>query len=156
MAHFQKGPNYRTPFGKSEFLRSTQDIKTESYTVADATVPDQTIDAVVTKVLQPGTVMASITSGGDSGKVGPYQVDASDGRQTATNIVGINYTFLPWQLNERDVEISVVYEASVVQAWCVFYDTGDFAAGNTGTAVTNTVADLMKAGVLRGVSVSFH
>jgi hypothetical protein len=153
MPHFEKGPNYRTPFGKSEFLRSTQDIKTESYTCSAATVPTQTIDGVGTKVLQPGTVMATVTATGD---VGPYQVDAVDGRQLAANIVGINYTFLPWQLNERDVEISVVYEASVVQAWCVFYDTGDAAAGNAGTAVTNAVRDLMVAGVLPGLSISFH
>lgn len=38
MASFTKGPNYRTPFGKSEFLRSTQDIKTVSFTVDAATV----------------------------------------------------------------------------------------------------------------------
>jgi len=155
MASFTKGPNYRTPFGKSEFLRSTQDIKTESYTVAASTVAAATIDGVATKVLQPGTVMAAITAGVDIGKVGPYQVDATDGRQTAANIVGINYTFLPWQLNERDVEASVVYEASVVQAWCVFYNTGDSATGAT-TAVTNAVRALMVAGVLPGVSISFH
>lgn len=97
--------------------------------------------------------MATITA---SGKIGPHQVDASDGREVDANIVGINYTFLPWQLAERDVDVSVVYEASVVQAWCVFYDTGDFAAANTGTAVTNTIADLMKAGVLRNLAISWH
>ena len=46
MPGFTKGPSYRTPFGKNEFLRSTQDIKTESYTVASAVIPARTIDGV--------------------------------------------------------------------------------------------------------------
>lgn len=154
MPSFEAGPQYRTPFGKNEFLRSTQDVKYESYTVADGSIATRTIDGNVETILEPGTVMAKITSGGDSGKIGPYQVDATDGRQTATNIVGINSTFLPWQLGERDVEVAVVYEGTVVQAWCDFYDTGDAAAGTT-TAVSNAVRDLMTPGVLPNVSIMF-
>jgi hypothetical protein len=48
---------------------------------------------------------------------------ATDGRQTLANIVGINNTFLPWQLMDRDVEVAVIYEASVVQANCIELDT---------------------------------
>lgn len=152
MAHFSKGPNYRTPFGKNEFLRSTQDIKTESYTVDNATVPAVDVDGVNQKVLQPGTVMAKITA---SGKIGPFQADAADGRQTATNIVGLNYTFLPWQLLERDVEVSVVKECRAVRAWCIFYDTGD-VAGETYSAVTATEAAYMTPGVLEDVAILFY
>lgn len=136
------GSTVRTPFGKNQYLRSTKDVKTESYTCAKATVTAETIDgAADQKVLQPGEVIAKITSGADSGKVGPYQVTTpTDGRQTLANIVGINDTFLPWQLMERDVEIAVVYEASVVQAWCF-----ERNAAGARIALTNTTRDAMVA-----------
>lgn len=114
---FQRGTNYRTPFGKNEWLGSTQDIQHESWTVACATVPSVTIDGNAMKILDAGQIMAEITGTGgggaaaDVGKVGPFDSGASDGRQTKANIRGINNTFLPWQLSERDVDIDVVYEA---------------------------------------------
>jgi hypothetical protein len=112
MARFEKGPDYRETFGKNEWLGSTEGIKHESWTVAASTVPTETIDdATDQKILRPGTIMAEITSGADIGKVGPFQDTATDGRQTAANIRGINNTFLPWQLMERDVDIDVVVEA---------------------------------------------
>ena len=139
MSTFVKGGGTSTPFGRNEYLRSTKKFLTESYTVAAASVPAQTIDGHAgQKILQPGTVMAKITSGGDSGKVGPFSESATDGRQTPANIVGINDTFLPWQLIERDVEISVVYEASVVQAWCFEYT---IAGGAVPQPLGNTTAN---------------
>src|SRR3954452_24711610 len=98
MPAFVKGGAARTPFGKNEFLRSTRDLKFESYTCSAASVATETIDGSVTKVLQSGEVIAKITSTAESGKVGPAQAAVADGRQTVTNIVGINNTFLPWQL----------------------------------------------------------
>lgn len=131
----------RTPFGKNQYLRSTKKKLTESYTCAKAGVPVETIDgAADQKVLQPGEVIAKITSGADAGKVGCFQAAVADGRQTAANIVGINDTFLPWQLMERDVEISVTYEASVVQAWCF-----ERNAAGARIALTNTTRDAMLA-----------
>lgn len=118
MASFDKGPGYRDTFGKNVFLRSTQDVKTESYTLAASSVVDEDVDGNDRKVLQSGEVLARITSGAEDDKVGPFDASATDGRQTAANIVGINNTFLPWQLNERDVEVAVVVEARVVQKWC--------------------------------------
>lgn len=132
---------FNTPVGRNVFLRSTQDVKTTSWTVAKATVPSQTIDGQTgMKILQPGTVLAKITSGGDSGKVGPFSAAATDGRQTLANIVGINNTFLPWQLMDRDVEVAVIYEATVYQAKCIEHD-----AGNAPIALTNTTAAGMVA-----------
>src|SRR5688500_13757458 len=97
MADFQKGPNYRTPFGRNEYLRSTQDKKTTSYTLAKTGIPEVEIDGVAQKVLQTGTVLAKITSGDDAGKVGVFMggnaptnevktvtVDAAGGTFTAT------------------------------------------------------------------------
>jgi hypothetical protein len=132
---------FATPFGRNVYLRSTQDIKTESYTVAAATVPATTIDGYTgQKVLQPGTVMAKATSGASSGKIGPFSAAATDGRQTLANVVGICNTFLPWQLMERDVEIAVVYEASVLQAKCIEYDASDEPVALTNTTAAGMVA----------------
>lgn len=154
MSTFVKGGGVGTPFGRNEFLRSTQDVKTESYTVAASTVPARTIDgAAGQKILQPGTVMAKITSGGESGKVGPYSTDTAgvtDGRSTATNIVGLNTTFLPWQLIERDVEISVTYQCTAVQAWCLEYT---LAGGAVPQALSNATADAMRS--VKGMHINF-
>lgn len=75
MPSFEKGGGtVTTPFGRNEFLRSTKGIKTESYTLAAATVPARTIDGNPNqKIMQPGTALAKITSGPDAGKVGPFQ-----------------------------------------------------------------------------------
>lgn len=149
MPGFVKGGSTSTPFGVNEFLRSTKVLQTESYMCAAASVPAKTIDGVTgQKILQPGTVMAKITSGGESGKVGPFQAGVTDGRQTVANIVGLNLTFLPWQLMERDVEISCVYDCVAVQAWCKELD-----AGGLEIALTNTTADAMRG--TKGLDVKF-
>lgn len=141
MPAFVKGGATRTPFGKNVYLRSTRGTKFISYTVSAASVPAVTIDTFTgQKVLQPGVVLAKITSTAESGKVGPFNADATDGRQTLANIVGINDTFLPWQLIERDVEVGVLITGVCVQAWC--FET---AAGGGIVALTNTTADAMRS-----------
>lgn len=133
MPAFSKDSTAKTPFGKNVYLRSTRDLKFESYTIAASTVPAVTIDGTATKVLQPGTCIAKITSTGESGKVGPRDAGAADGRQTVANLVGVNDTFLPWQLNHHDVEISVAYEAAVVGAWLFEVASGAWIAATTTT-----------------------
>lgn len=66
----------------------------------------------------------------------PGVAGATDGRQTVANIVGLNDTFLPWQLVERDVEVAVLYRGVAVQAWCFEYDLNGarVALGNTTAA----------------------
>lgn len=123
MPAFLKGGAPFTPFGKNAYLRSTKDVKTTSYTVAAGSVPVEVIDTYDQKVLQSGEVMASITSGADAGKIGPFMAGVTDGRQTLANIVGVNDTFLPWQLLQRDVEVAVVYDAACVQGWCFERDS---------------------------------
>ncbi len=143
MPSFDRGPAPAayTPFGKNTYLRSTRDVKTESFTVAASSVAAETIDGSTQKILQSGEVMAKITSAvgtstaADVGLVGPYDANALDGRQTLTNIVGINDTFLPWQLLEHDEQIAVTVEARVVQAWCIERISGVRGAlGNTTAA----------------------
>lgn len=147
MPGFAKGGSNTTPFGRNEILRSIQDVKTDPYMFAKSSLPARTIDGVAgQKILQPGLVLAKITSAAgtstadDVGKVGPFQAGVTDGRQTLTNIVGINFTFLPWQLVERDVEVAAVYEATLVQAWCKELD-----AGGLEIVLTNTTRDAMVA-----------
>lgn len=149
MATFVKGGGVTTPFGRNEYLRSTRNTQFESYTLAASTITAQTIDGVANqKIVQPGTVMAKITSGGEAGKVGPYKADATDGRQTLANVVGVNDTFLPWQTIERDVEIGVMYHGTAVQAWCFEYN-----ASGALTTLSNTVADAMRG--VKGLDVTF-
>jgi hypothetical protein len=141
MPDVQLGPDYSTPFGRNVWLRSTDSLQFEHYTFAKAGIPAVTIDGFAgQKVLQPGTAIAKITSGGDAGKVGVFSAGATDGRQTAANLVGICNTFLPWQLIHRDVEIAVAYAGTGVQAWCFEYD-----AGNLRIALSNTTADALRS-----------
>jgi hypothetical protein len=149
MASFTKGGAGPDPFGKNVYLRSTQDVKKESYTVSAASVALETVNGVANqKVLQSGEVLAKITSGPEAGKVGPFQAGATDGRQTAANIVGINDTFLPWQLIERDVEVAVAYQCTAVQGWCF-----ERNAAGARIALTNTTADAMRG--VKGLDVHF-
>jgi len=148
MPSFTKGGGQREPFGSNEYLRSTQDVKKESYTFAAASLPNETIDGVVQKVLKPGEVLAKITSGADAGKVGVFQAEATDGRQTLANIVGINDTWLPWQLMESDREVAVTYQATAVQGWCF-----ERNAAGARIALTNTTADAMRGS--KGLHINF-
>lgn len=152
MASFDKGGAGREPFGKNTYYRSTKAVKKESYTVAADSVALEDIDGTDQKVLQSGEVMAKITSGPDAGKIGPYSTDTlgvTDGRSDPANIVGINDTFLPWQLMERDVEVAVAYDVTAVQGWC-------FERNAAGARVTlsNTTADAMVA-ARKAMTISF-
>lgn len=148
MSTFVKGGSTGTPFGRNEILRSTDPRpRTESFTFAAATMPTQTIDGVAgQKVLQPGLVLAKITSGADAGKVGPYLrgvASVTDGRDLVANVVGVNFTFLPWQLMERDVEVSVIYDGALVQAWCREFNVLSLV-NQTPIVLTDTTADQLQ------------
>lgn len=149
----------RSPFGIREYLRSTKGRLYESYTVAASTIRTQTIDGTAgVKLLHRGMVMAKITSGPDSGKIGPFVsavTDVLDGRQTVANIVGFNDTFLPWQLMDRDVEVAVLYKCSAVQANCLEY-IGNLAA-TTEQALSNATAAAMfgSGAATKGVEILF-
>lgn len=151
MPNFSKNATARTPFGRNEYRRSTKGLKYDSYTCAAAGVPSETIDGDTQKVLQPGTVMAKITSGADAGKVGVFQAGVTDGRQTTANIVGVNDTFLPWQLLDAgDREIAVCYDGELVQAWCFEYN-----AGGARIPLSNTTRDAIIA-LAKTRKLAFH
>jgi hypothetical protein len=140
MPSFSKTNTIRAPFGKNQFYRSAKGLHYESYTLSAASVVAETIDGTALKVAQSGEVIAKVTSGAESGKVGPFQATVTDGRQTAANIVGLLETFVPWELNERDQDVSVVYTGVLVQAWC----TERNAAGAR-IALTNATRDALLA-----------
>lgn len=112
------------PFGRNEYRFSTVGLKYRSKMVAKASVPFEDIDGTQQKILQSGEALATITEVGnpDKGKVGPFQLDATDGRQTLANLVGVNDTFTPWQLLKRDKEVAVCYTGSLVQSKCFIRD----------------------------------
>lgn len=121
----------KTPFGKNVYLRSEEGRTYESYTFDHTTMPSVDIDGATQYILQPGTVLAKITA---SGKVGVYDTGAGDGRELTANIVGINDTFLPWQLGERDVEVAALYQGVCVLSWCFQYTAGVEATLTQGVA----------------------
>lgn len=155
MPYFDKTPTASmTPIGRRQWLRSTEGLLVESYTVYAPSVPDQTIDGEVRKILQCGQVMAKITSGAGAGKIGPFQAGATDGRQTLTNIVGINETYEPWRLlptpgAPQDVEVGVAYHGVGNQSWCTELD-----AAGLEIVLTNATADALRG--VKGVDILFH
>jgi len=146
MAHFDAGSGPITPYGDHVYLRSTHFTPPRSYTVDHTTVPTETIDGNDFKPLIKGTAMALITA---SGKVGPFSAAATDGREILANIVGLNDTQLDWQMNDRDVEIAVMYDCTAVQAWCFEHDATD-----TRIALTDTTADAMRN--VKHMDIKFH
>lgn len=83
--------------------------------------------------LTGGTVTVNTTTQGSA--AGVLVGAASDGRGDPKNIVGINDTFLPWQLIERDVEVGVLQTGKPVQAWCF-----ELNAAGVYIPLTNTTA----------------
>lgn len=119
----------------NEYLFSTVGATFDGATLADGAVD---ADADGNRLLQKGTVLADITSGTDSGKVGPYDTEASDGRQTAGNIRGISDKYM--DVTEGDMEVAYLYKG-VVDADRVYSD------GTQGS-----VSDTVKT-ALRGESI---
>lgn len=88
----------------------------------------------------PTVTVAATTVVGVAGSV--------DGTGTLANIVGLNDTFLPWQLLERDVEVASMYIGTAVQGWCFERDTS-----GARIALTNTTANAMRS--VKGLDVTF-
>jgi hypothetical protein len=152
MPSFSKGNlNGGAPFGNNQYLRSTQDVKVESGLVSSFSVNTEVVFGSLRaqKILARGEVLAAITSGPEAGKFGPFQAGATDGRQTLANIVGLNDTFLPWQLLEHDEPVGFTYECTAVQAWCTERD-----ATGARIPLTNATADAMRG--LKGLQVQFR
>lgn len=86
MGSFTKNsPGSPSTFGKNEYKRSTVGLKFGSVTLAANSVPYVAVaNGPAQKILQPGTVLAKITSGPDTGKYGPFQAAGTADKWTAT------------------------------------------------------------------------
>lgn len=128
MAHFNPGGGDSTTFGKNEYRYSTKGLKYSPVSIYKESVPKEEAtgsDASTSeeRILQSGEALARITSGPGKDKFGPFQLGATDGRQDVANLVGVNDTFLPWQLLRRDVEAAACYEGTLKQDWCTIRDS---------------------------------
>lgn len=139
MPSFNPGPFpvATAPFGRNVFLASTHFAPPKSATVAQSGVPTVVIDGEQRKILQSGEVLARITAAGDDqGKLGVYQVDATDGRGDLANIVGISKTFAPWELIRHDIDAGVLYSCTAKQSKCIYRA----ADGSPVVGLTDTIA----------------
>lgn len=91
--------------------------------------------------------VVTIGTGTPGSPAGPLVGAATDGRGDPKNLVGLNDTFLPWQLIERDVEVGVLQHGTAVQAWCFELD-----AAGLFTTLSNTAADAMRSSKLLDVN----
>lgn len=151
MPYFDKGDDTRKEgFGPKQILRSTNPGTTslEGYTFAHETLEREELGGTPMRYLQRGEVIAKITSGDHAGKVGVFQLGVTDGREDVANIVGLNDTYLPYQLEDGDQQVAVYYQAVAVQGWCSERD-------DTGARVvlTDTVADAMRG--TKGLDILF-
>lgn len=107
-------------FGVKQILRNTHQgtWSVEHYTISAASVQPEDVAGTMMPFLQRGEVMAKITSGPEAGKIGPRQLGVTDGREDLANVVGLEETFLPYQLMDGDRTGTVYYVAEAVAAWC--------------------------------------
>lgn len=70
----------------------------------------------------------------------PGSPGATDGRGDVNNLVGLNNTFLPWQLMDRDVEIAVLYTCDVYQDRCLMLNSAGIAVPLDDTTAAAMVA----------------
>lgn len=77
------------------------------------------VGANVAAITADITLVTGSTPGLGIVETTPGVAGATDGRSTLANLVGLNNTFLPWQLMRRDVEVAVLYECAAVQANCL-------------------------------------
>lgn len=152
MPDFQRGGAAFTPFGENNWLFSTKGIKSTSYTVARATIPAQTIDGVPgQRMLQKGTVMAAITSGPDTGKIGPYQASgtAEVQRITPTTVTAGTFTLT----YSGQTTAPIAWNATAAQIQAALEALSNIEVGDilcSGGPVNSTAVDITFYGSLTG------
>lgn len=130
--------NTKSGVAVNEYLYSTVGTAFDSATLAASTV---TADEDATKYVQKGTVLATITSGADSGKVGAYSTTATDGRQTSTNIIGILDTFAV--VTDGDALVGYLYKGTVNEDKVTSDGTQGSVADAVKTALQTTSIDIL-------------
>ena len=105
----------------NEYLYSTVGNLFNTYTLSLSAVTNSSVSQSMANLkddkgnyyANKGWLLAKITSGIQNGKVGPYDSGASDGRQTAANIVGFLDTFA--NLEDGDKDVGVLYVGTVTK-----------------------------------------
>lgn len=153
MVGFTRDTSIDTPFGKNVYLRSTVGCKYESYTFAAQTLPTTTIDGVAgQRVLQPGTVLAKITSGPDAGKVGPFQGAGTAEIQTLTESGTISGGTFTITFNGQTTD-AIAYNATAAQVQAALEALSNIVPGDVlvgGGPVSDTPLSLTFYGNLSG------
>lgn len=122
----------------NEFLYSMEGRDYDTKTVSSC--PDVIAeDASGNQFLNKGWVMATITDGTEAGKIGPYDTGATDGRQTAANIVGILDTFCILKSNTQHVDCAaaVLWKGAVTAAKLIVDGTQGAPSGTVTNALPN-------------------
>jgi hypothetical protein len=165
MPDFVKGGTSLGTFGQNKYLRSTVGCKFESYTVAAASVPTETgADGSTQKILQPGTLMSSITSGPDTGKIGPWMpagtADVWTMTKTGTWSAG-TYTIAVTYGGVTATTGAIAFDATAATVQTAVQALSNVGSGNmlvTGGPMSTTAMVFTAAGNLRGsvtVDVNF-
>lgn len=152
MASFDKGGTLKTPFGKNSYLRHTAGLRTESYTFAAATMPYVTIDGIPQRILQPGTVLAKITTGPDAGKVGVFQGVGTAEEQTLTEGTAITAGTYTITFNGQTTA-PIAYNATAATIQAALEALSNIAVGDvevTGGPVDTAVVTIKFLGTLTG------
>lgn len=92
----------------NEYLVTADGVLTAPATLSSDSI---TASSDGSKYINKGTVLATITSGSNSGLVGPYASAATDGRESTSNIVGICNDMRI--VDFGDTIISYAYQATV-------------------------------------------
>lgn len=103
----------------NEYLYSTVGNRFNTYTLSLSAVTVSVVSNSMANLkddqgnyyMNKGWLLAKITSGTQNGKVGPYDANATDGRQTSTNVVGFNDTFA--DLSDGDKDVGVLWGGTV-------------------------------------------
>jgi len=122
----------------NEYLYSTVGTAFDSVTLAASAI---SADEDGSKYLQKGTVLATITSGTDSGLVGPYSTKASDGRETSTNIIGISETFA--DVTNGNALIAYLYKGTVDESKVYCDGVQGTVSSDAKTAMQTTSIDIL-------------
>ncbi len=119
------------------------------YTVTFADTGDAAQLSLDTNNLTGGTNPSVTTATTTPGSVGTGTGAVTDGRGDPANIVGINDTFLPWQLLEHDENVAVCYDGEIRQGWAFIRN-----AAGARVALDDSTAQAMMNG--KGLHLNFH
>lgn len=110
-------------FGEQEGGVVSVTLVPELFNVEDATLKGKYLTGIgpnaTTIYIRPGIPLALITSGDNQGAYGPYDPDATDGRQTKIaglleSMIAVNITYSGWDVD--DVYVGMRYRGDIIKS----------------------------------------